>query len=82
MLKLLYVIFAILVLLLIVQIGIFIEKKGFNNGWCPNCGTRLRFFDTDSQGGRGYCCDNCSYHTWVSYKRVDKEYLRGGGIND
>lgn len=43
------------------------EKKAYNNGICPKCSTKLRHFDTDSQGGRGYCCNNCGYTTWCSY---------------
>lgn len=69
-------IFAICVLLLIICvpfIGIYLEKKDYNNGFCKACGNKLRLFDYDSQGGRGYCCDNCRYHTWVSYNCVDKD---------
>lgn len=52
-------------------IGSTLEKRNFNNGVCVHCGTSLRYFDTDSQGGRGYICDKCGYATWVSYNRVD-----------
>ena len=45
----------------------FIEKKQFNNGICPKCGNRLRYFDTDSHGGKGFTCDNCHYTVWVSW---------------
>ena len=55
-------------------IGISLEKKGFNGGNCPICGNRMKLFDHDSQGGRGYCCHNCNYHTWVSYKTVDRNF--------
>lgn len=48
------------------------EKNSYNNGICPLCGNKLRRFDTDSQGGRGYTCDNCGYSTWISYN-VDKK---------
>lgn len=50
------------------------EAKEFNNGICMRCGEKLRYFDTDSQGGRGYTCDNCMYTTWVSYNYVDKSF--------
>ena len=50
------------------------ERKGFNNGECPCCGTKLRHFDNDSQGGRGYICDKCRYDVWVSYGIVDKSF--------
>ena len=53
-------------------IGIVTERKAYNNGKCPKCGLKLRNFDTDSQGGRGYMCDNCGYGTWVSYNCVDR----------
>lgn len=43
------------------------EKKKYNNGICPRCGNPLRNFDIDSQGGRGYICDECFYRTWCSY---------------
>ena len=51
-------------------IGFILERKGFNNGICPHCDKELRYFDTDSQGGRGYCCD-CGDCTWISYKCID-----------
>lgn len=54
--------------------GIKVERKGFNNGVCPKCGKQLKRFDTDSQGGRGYCCNDCRYFTWVSYNCVDKNF--------
>lgn len=56
-------------------IGIHIEKKGFNKGVCPRCGKKLRLFDCDSQGGRGYTCDRCQYKSWVSYFTVDRKFL-------
>lgn len=74
MITILCVILGILISLLIISVGVFLEKRDFNNGICPDCGATLRFFDTDSQGGRGYCYDNCLYHTWVSYDTVDKKF--------
>lgn len=50
------------------------ERRAFNGGICKLCGNKLRYFDTDSQGGRGYCCDKCGHHIWVSWKFVDKDY--------
>ena len=57
-------------------LAIHFEKKDFNGGICPHCKSRLYFFDCDSQGGRGYKCEKCRYHTWVSYNCVDKDYWR------
>lgn len=56
--------------------GYLYEKKSYNNGICPVCGNKLRHFDNDSQGGRGYRCksDKCNYIAWVSYDKVDKNY--------
>lgn len=47
------------------------EKKEYNNGICTKCGNKLRLFDKDSQGGRGYQCEKCGRIIWVSYN-VDK----------
>ena len=71
-----YIIFIILLIIFIVGIlaGITLENKNYNNGICPFCNKKLRYFDTDSQGGRGYNCD-CGYHTWVSYKYIDKNFI-------
>lgn len=68
------------VILFIIFLAIFIgggiwcrnaEKASFNNGICPHCGGELRYFDSTSQGDRGYICDACHYHCWCSYN-VDK----------
>lgn len=32
---------------------------------CPKCGKELRWFNTDSHGNRGFCCDDCQYYTWI-----------------
>lgn len=57
-----------------ILIGMYLEYKDFNNGICPKCGKPLIWFDTDSQGGRGYCCNKCRYFVWVSYSCIDKKY--------
>lgn len=50
-----------------------LEKKEFNEGYCPHCGEKLTLFSTDSQGGRGYVCDNCLYTAWISYPSIDRK---------
>lgn len=50
------------------------EKEKFNNGICKVCGQKLKCFDTDSQGGRGYTCSEWHYPVWVSYPSVDKNF--------
>lgn len=76
----------ILALIILVVVGLFVgiglpcaiisEKREFNNGICPICGEKLKHFDDDSQGGRGYCCPSTkhSYYTWVSYRFIDKNF--------
>lgn len=65
---------AVVIAIVFPIIGIRLEKKAFNGGVCPLCGRNLRLFDFDSQGGRGYKCEYCGYHTWVSYNCVDKKF--------
>ena len=52
------------------------EARDYNHGICPRCERmrKLKKFDVDSQGGRGYVCDHCGYVTWVSYDCVDCDY--------
>lgn len=65
----------LLILLIAVPFGIIYarqsEKKDWNKGYCPKCGAKWRYFDIDSQGGRGYCCDKCRKYIWISYN-VDR----------
>ena len=63
-------------------IGFIFEKKDFNDGYCQYCGSKLRHFDTDSQGGRGYVCDKCHYHLWISWKMIDKNFKNEEVKND
>lgn len=72
-----YILFAMLLAAIIGSfISTTIEKKEFNKGVCNMCGARLRLFDTDSHGGRGYTCDKCQYKVWVSYYSVDGDHLK------
>ena len=43
------------------------EAKGWNGGYCKECGHRWETFDMDSQGGRGYICKDHHFF-WASYK--------------
>lgn len=62
-----YIGYATLMTIVVVQS----ERKDYNNGFCPKCGHPWRYFDSDSQGGRGYCCDKCGNVIWVNFP-VDK----------
>lgn len=70
-------IFWILVGVIGVTAAIRNESKIFNGGKCTNCNGVLRLFDCDSQGGRGYTCDTCKRKVWISYKKIDGDYLKG-----
>ena len=52
------------------------ERRHFNKGQCLICDKRFSFFDTNSQGNRGYTCRTCGYTVWVSYNSIDKSYFR------
>lgn len=66
----------------LVLLSIHREARDYNHGICPRCESqnkyaemrKLKKFDEDSQGGRGYVCDHCGYVTWVSYDCVDCDY--------
>lgn len=45
----------------------------FNKGVCKKCGGKVHCFDMDSQGGRGYSCNECDHSFWISYP-VDRKY--------
>jgi len=69
------IIISITVMIIMSRIAAHFEAKAFNKGVCKYCGSKLRCFDHDSHGGRGYWCDNCeSCNVWVSYNRVDKNF--------
>lgn len=51
------------------------EKKDWNNGICPHCGKPWIHFDTDSQGGRMYRCEN--WHSCDISYNVDKRKRKG-----
>jgi len=47
------------------------EREAWNKGTCTKCYTAWRQFDTDSQGGRGYKCEN-DHYMWVGIGYPDK----------
>lgn len=48
-------------------IGFCWEYYDYNHSKCRKCGHKLKLFDYDSQGGRGYMCEHCENTVWVSY---------------
>jgi hypothetical protein len=64
------------ILIFLATVGVFLfvmflarqsEKSRWNEGIHKDCGGKWEHFDNDSQGGRGYSCDECDYSTWISY---------------
>lgn len=48
------------------------EKKIWNKGICRECNSEWEYFDTDSQGGRGYKCQCDKFHTiWIGWFKAD-----------
>ena len=45
------------------------ERKLWNGGICPKCGSKLRHFGTDHTNADGWECENkeCNHEVWVSY---------------
>lgn len=74
-LKLIIIGILVIAFIAFIYFAIHSEKKSFNNGICPYCNIKLRCFDMDSQGGRGYTCKKCDYTTWASYPSVDKDFI-------
>lgn len=57
-------------------LGLAHDWLSWNGGRCA-CGHHWRYFDTDSQGGRGYTCPgprgaSCHKTIWISYP-VDRD---------
>ena len=46
------------------------ERRQWNGGICKETGLPWDYFDTDSQGGRGY--RSGEHYTWVSWPGIDK----------
>jgi hypothetical protein len=46
-------------------LGSRLEAYDWNSGWCRDNGLPWRYFDTDSQGGRGYNAgDQTTWQSW------------------
>lgn len=71
MIVLLLIILIVAVIVWCLAVSVF-ERKVWNNGKCPKCGEHWEYFDTDSQGGRGYKCPKCDHVLWISSHNVDK----------
>lgn len=52
-----------------IPFGYYLDKRAWNKGVCKKNGIDWEYFDTDSQGGRGYKAGD--QYIFVSY-RVDK----------
>lgn len=69
------------IILLVIGLVLFItgyisERKWWNRGMCCECNTEWKYFDSDSQGGRGYFCGCPKYHSvWISYPGIDRRRM-------
>lgn len=62
----------ILIIVAMLSIGLsgsISERRRYNNGVCRKNGKKWIYFDTDSQGGRGYKAGN--EVMWVSWPFID-----------
>jgi len=60
---------AILPMLLLGLWGSIFERREWNGGICRENGLPWKYFDTDSQGGRGYKAGD--RYCWISYPGID-----------
>ena len=65
----LWIVLSVSALLLVGLYGFLAERRNYNNGICRRNGEPWQYFDTDSQGGRGY--KSGEYVTWVSWPGID-----------
>ena len=47
-------------------IGVLLERRDWNGGFCAACNKPWKMFDMDSQGGRGYSCES-NHSCWISW---------------
>lgn len=47
------------------------ERRVWHGGICKETGRPWEYFDTDSQGGRGY--KSGDYCCWISWPGIDKQ---------
>lgn len=61
----------LLLIPLLACIGYLWERHDYNKGICRKSGKPWIYFDTDSQGGRGYK-DGEGHCVWVSYPFIER----------
>lgn len=57
-------------------LGYTLDKRDWNNGICKESGKPWEYFDSASDGSRGYK-DGTGNFTWISYN-LDKDYKHHG----
>ncbi len=62
-----------LIIAALLSLGLFAiasERRLWNGGICKKNGRSWEYFDTDSQGGRGYQAGGQT--CWISYPQIDR----------
>ena len=66
---------AFLVWIGLILLAVFVECREYNHGHCK-CGGTWKYFDTDSQGGNGYYCEECGRVIWISWFHPNRREKR------
>lgn len=70
---LLYLVITLLAIIAFKYLMIKMDDQKWNNGHCPRCGRKWRFYMKNPDGKRGYTCDHCGNSIWVS-SNIDAYY--------
>jgi hypothetical protein len=59
------VLYVLLVALTVELFCRWLERRDWNDGYCPHCLKEWEYFDTDSQANDGYVCRGCDKTIWL-----------------
>lgn len=64
-----FILFLVIIFLIGILVSTVKERNEWNNGICQATGKPWEYFDTDSQGGRGYKSNNNVIWVTIPFKR-------------